>query len=573
MRTFAVAILVALLAAPVALAAPSIVGDFQAWDPADPACDLTLQPNGVYTLTVTLLAGTYYYKAVDGDAWGLDFPSNNQTFTLAEETQVTWHVNLGATVGTKEGDEYVFHHMNPPIVCGSFMTELGGALDWDPTDTSTTVMADPEDDGVWFFQSIIPADSYAFKIVLNNNWDQNTPPGGNNIVFVSDGVTPVTFTYDMATNTTEVISSAPPAVIDARIDGDGTDASLYAIQFSDNMDQTTAETEANYAVTGGPGGVTVTDATLDGTNASIVHLTLSPALTEGYDYQFVVTGVTDEGGTPVDPSNNDDCFYLYMVSLELNMHLYIDINGVPTSVHIQGDTHPLTWDQCAGAESFDGDADSTYVVDEYFSMGYACGAAAESTLVKYKYVVDCATWEGDYDFGHYVTLDPLGASQTVNVWWEDIAPSDNITCDVGVLFQVTVLPDGFDALTDTLVINGSIAPLDWVIGTELVDDGTNGDLTADDDIYSVLVTFPTGSYRYLEYKYAINGVFECDTYPNRTLTLDDIDGCMAMREGPMVVLDIWDWCEPATSVPETPPGTTTVIESWGTIKARYSPNR
>jgi hypothetical protein len=566
MRTLATAILVVLLAAPVALSAPSIVGSFQEWDPADPASELTLQANGVWTFTTTVLAGETQYKAVDGDAWGLDFPGANQIFNLASDDDVTWHVNLGATVGIKEGDEYVFHHMNPPIVCGSFMSELGGT-DWDQTDTSTTVMADGDDDGVWVFQSIIPAGSYAFKIVLNNNWDQNTSPSGD-IFFVSDGTTPVTFSYDMATNTTEVVSSAPPAVIDARIDGDGTDASLYAVQFSDDMDQTTAETEGNYAVTGGPGAITVTDATLDGTDASIVHLTLSPALTEGYDYQFVVTGVTDEGGTPVDPSNNDDCFYLHMVTFEVNMHLYVDINGVPMSVHIQGDTHPLTWDQCGGAELSDGDVDTTYVVDEYFSMGYVCGAAAESTQVKYKYVVDCATWEGDYDFGHYVTLDPNAASQTVNVWWEDMAPSDNITCDVGVRFQVTLLPGDFDALTDTLAVRGSIAPLDWVIDTEMVDDGTNGDLAADDDIYSALVTFPTGSYRYLEYKYAINGAFECDTYPNRMLTLDDIDGCMAMRDGPMEILDIWDWCEPATSVPDDPPGTT-VIKSWGQIKAQY----
>ncbi len=571
MRTFAVAILVALLAAPVALAAPSIVGSFQGWDLADPASELTLQGNGVWTLTTTVLAGATNYKAVDGDAWGLDFPGSDQIFNLASDDDVTWYVNLGATVGTKEGDEYVFHHMNPPIVCGDLMSELGGA-DWDQTDTVTTVMSDGDDDGVWVFQSVIPSGSYAFKIVLNNNWDQNTPPGGNNIVFVSDGTTPVTFSYDMATNTTEVVSSAPPAVIDARIDGDGTDASLCAIQFSDDMDQTTAETEANYAVTGGPGAITVTDATLDATDGGIVHLTLSPALTEGYDYQFVVTGVTDEGGTPVGPSNNDDCFYLHMVTFELNMHLYIDINGVPTSVHIQGDTYPLTWDQCAGAESSDGDVDSTYVVDEYFSMGYTCGAAAESTLVKYKYVADCATWEGDYDFGHYVTLDPNAASQTATVWWEDMAPSDNITCDVGVLFQM-VFSDSVNVLTDVIAVHGTIAPLDWVTDTVLVDDGTNGDIVADDDIYTALVTFPTGSYRYLEYKYAFNDTFECDTYPNRALTLDDIDGCVATRVGPMEVMDLWDWCDTVTSVPDDPPGTTTVIESWGVIKARYLPNR
>lgn len=558
MRT--IAVVATLLMAATAFAAPSIVGDFQAWNPADPATELSLDANGIWVYTHSFVAGSYVYKAVDGDAWGQDFPGPNQPITLAADGDVTFYCNLGATVGTKEGDEYVFDSLHPPIVCGDFMSELGGS-DWDQTDTSTTVMSDGDGDGVWEFSSVIPAGTYNFKIVLNNNWDQNTSPAGD-IPFVSDGSTPVLFTYDMENNTTTVYTSAPPAVIDVRIDGDGTDAASYLVQFSEDMDQTTAEIAGNYAVTGG---AVVTSAVQDA-DASLVHLTVSPALTEGFDYQFTVTGVTNVGGTPVDPGSNSDCFFLHLVTFELNMDLYIAANGVPTSVHIQGDTHPLTWDQCGGAEAFDADADSMYVVDEYFSMGYVCGAAAESTQVKYKYVLDCATWEGDYDFGHYITLDPNAASQTQNVWWEDIAPSDNITCDVGVRFQVTELPEGFDALNDTLVVRGSIAPLDWVVGTSLVDDGTGGDLTAADGIYSALVTFPTGSYKFLEYKYNIDNVYECDTYPNRSLTLDDVDGCMGGRVGPMEVLDLWDWCDVIVTVPETQ-----LIQerSWGQIKALY----
>ena len=260
MRTLAL-VATLLVVATSAFAAPSIVGDFQGWDPADPGTELTIDANGIYVYTHSFLAGSYVYKAVDGDTWGLDFPGNNQPITLAADDDVTFYVNLGATVGVKEGDEYVFDSVTPPIVCGDFMSELGG-VDWDQTDTSTTVMADGDGDGIWVFQSIIPAGSYAFKIVLNNNWDQNTSPSGN-IVFVSDGATPVTFSYDMSNNTTDVQTSAPPAVIDVRIDGDGTDATLYLVQFSEDMDQTTAETPANYVVTGGVGGAVVTSAVQD----------------------------------------------------------------------------------------------------------------------------------------------------------------------------------------------------------------------------------------------------------------------------------------------------------------------
>ncbi|MBD3349308.1 MAG: hypothetical protein GF400_08975 [Candidatus Eisenbacteria bacterium] len=203
MRLIGAIALVALVPA-MALAGPSIVGSMQGWDPADPNYDLSINANGVYTLTKTLVAGSYEYKAVDGDDWGWDFPGANQTFTLAADDDVTWYVNLGATVGTKEGDEFVFHSMNPPIVAGDFQSELGGS-DWDQTDTSTTVMTDGDGDDVWEFSAVVaPAGDYQGKVVLNNNWDQDTQMGGGNVTFTSDGVNPVTWTYDMSNNTTTV---------------------------------------------------------------------------------------------------------------------------------------------------------------------------------------------------------------------------------------------------------------------------------------------------------------------------------------------------------------------------------
>jgi len=292
-----------------------------------------------------------------------------------------------------------------------------------------------------------------------------------------------------------------------------------------------------------------------------------------------VSGVlADDDSQPVDPSNNDACFYVQEVVFELNMDLYVQDNGTPTSVHIQGDTYPLTWDQCGGCEAVDdgtGDdaaaGDTTYTVAQYFSIQHDCSAAADTATVKYKYVVDCTTWEGDYEFGHYVQLDPAVVGQTMNVWWNDVSPVDNIQCDVGVRFQVHNPP----ACDQGLYVRGSESPLDWSVGVEMVDDGTGGDLQSGDGIYSALVTFPTDTYKYLEYKYfcatsdSTGGYYECDTYPNRSLTLDDVNGCMpgAYREGPMEIVDLWDWCDPVTTAPET----RQVETSWGRIKSLYAP--
>lgn len=573
MRHFAAATLVALLVVPaMALAAPSIVGNFQGWNPADPATELTVNINGVYEYATTVGDSLIEYKAVDGDAWGSDFPSANQSFN--GPGGVTFYVNLGATVGTKEGDEYVFHSLNPPIVCGSFMSELGGT-DWDQTDTSTTVMSDVDGDDIWEFESIIPAGSYEFKIVLNNNWSQNTAPSGN-YLFGSDGVSPVLFRYHMADNTTEVFTSAAPTVVYARVDDTCPQSpDVIEVAFSKDVEETSAETTTNYSVSGGH---TVVTATRDDGDNTIVYLEVTPALVEGNDFQVTVTGVTDLDSRPVDPSANTACFYLHKVVLEIDMGIYVDENAVPTSVHIQGDTYPLTWEQCLGCEAFDdgtgGDAaagDTTYTVTQYFSMAYTCGAAAESTQVKYKYVVDCLTWEGDYNFGHYVTLDPNAASQTASVWWNDVAPVDNIACTVGVRFTVDMKSAArqgfFTPGSDTLAVMGSESPLGWTWPADpslvLVDDGTGGDAAAADSVYTVEAVFPIGTYKFLQYKYAVNRVFECDLYPNRALTLDDVNGCVGGRVGPMLVEDLWDWCDETTAVG------TTIEASWGAIKAIY----
>jgi hypothetical protein len=571
MRTV-VAALATLLVLPVAaLAAGHIAGSFQGWNTNDPNYELSINANGVYVLTKSLDAGTHSYKAIDGNAWGQDFPGANQSFTLGGTQNVTWYVNFGAVVGTKQGDEYVFHSMNPPIVCGDFMSELGGS-DWDQTNTTLTDMSDPDGDDVWEFQSVIPAGNYQFKIVLNNNWNQNTSPSGNRL-FASDGATAVLFRYHMANNLTEVFTAAAPTVVYARVKAAcPVDPRVIEVKFSKAVEETSAETTTNYTVTSSMAHAVIS-ATRDPLATDTVYLEVVPDIAQGNNCSVVVTGVQDLDGRPVDPSANDACFYLHRVVFELNMHLYVQANGVPTSVHIQGDTYPLTWDQCAGCQAYDdgthGDAtagDTTYTVIEYFSLGYDCGGSATSAQAKYKYVVNCATWEGSYDFGHYVTLDPNAASQTMNVWWEDVAPSDNIGCDVGVRFQVANPP----ACGYALYVRGNRAPLDWSIGTVLKDDGTGGDLTPGDNIYSALVTFPTGTNRHLEYKYFCadtdtTGAYECDTYPNRTLTLDDVNNCVMLR-GPMEFVNLWDWCGPVSDVPEGP---RTEPTSWGRLKGIY----
>ena len=57
-------------------------------------------------------------------------------------------------------------------------------------------------------------------------------------------------------------------------------------------------------------------------------------------------------------------------------------------------------------------------------------------------------------------------------------------------------------------------------------------MTSGDGIYSAEVVFPTGTYKFLEYKYFCasgdtTGTYECDGLPDRSLTLDDVKAAAA----------------------------------------------
>lgn len=67
------------------------------------------------------------------------------------------------------------------------------------------------------------------------------------------------------------------------------------VTFSENVDQTTAETIGNYSIAGG---ISVSSASLDGSNSSLVHLTTSP-LTNGVTQTLTVSGVEDEAGNAI----------------------------------------------------------------------------------------------------------------------------------------------------------------------------------------------------------------------------------------------------------------------------------
>lgn len=125
---------------------------------------------------------------------------------------------------------------------------------------------------------------------------------------------------------------------------------------------------------------------------------------------------------------------------------------------------------------------------------------------------------------------------------------------VTVVFKVnTVLPGTLP--TDSVWVKGSVLPLDFAMPTPnldglMKDDGTGFDTAADDDIYTAAVTFPQGSNLGVDFKYAINGIYECDGLSNRYFTIDDLAYSTVTPQ--VRVVNAYNYCSDPTGVGEEP---------------------
>jgi hypothetical protein len=182
---------------------PHVVGTMNDWDAADMSYEFSLQPNGLWQTSINLAPGIHEYKILETDTWSDNYPSENQILELTSAQTVTFITNPGVLPEITSGDEFVFHSENPPVLVGDFISALGGA-NWN-VETTLTQMNDDGingdilgNDGIYTRTLSIPAGNYEYKVVLNNNWTQNT--SGGNLPLQLSANSEVTFYYDMAQN-------------------------------------------------------------------------------------------------------------------------------------------------------------------------------------------------------------------------------------------------------------------------------------------------------------------------------------------------------------------------------------
>lgn len=360
-------------------------------------------------------------------------------------------------------------------------------------------------------------------------------------------------------NSTNVPRSAgtdttPPTVVGAQVlDPASGFSDTVRLTFSEPLDPATATNAANYAAPG-RSVFTPTQPAPDQ-----VDLVISPVYSFGACNQITVTGVKDVALNTIVNNGDTNVGRFFAFRLHMRGHMSIHMRNDDTPPHtfaIEGSTAPLTWDPLCDDLLTDADGDSIWTANLDFSL--PCTASGPVvTNVEYKFTHQCTEYESISN--HFYAIDPvtLGAGvDSLDIWWNDEAPSNFTTQAVDVVYTVRSFASNppFGA-GDSLGIGGSALPLDWQNPPVnfLADNGVLPDVTAGDGIFSKRVTFPAGTLKSVNYKYLLKpdgGLafdFECSGGSDRNVFLDDT---IFSTTNPIVLaLAHYDDCAFATDAP------------------------
>jgi len=232
---------------------------------------------------------------------------------------------------------------------------------------------------------------------------------------------------------------------------------------------------------------------------------------EGYDasdetYSY---GTDQNGAGPFD-AENPGIYYIgspteqdVTVTFQVNMSLVDEI----FDVSVAGTFNEWT----SGQDLLtDPDTDEIYTGDVLIPAG-------SSQNQEYKFI-NGGQWEDQIGNRSFIVDDSSPTQILDVVYFNDQNPNDYTTQDVTITFNVDVADSAnAGAIFNTLSINGNVAPLDWDfadMNNPLTDLGNN--------LWTIELLFPTGSWKYLEFKFARNGNdYEAGFEDNHLATIDD----------------------------------------------------
>ncbi len=347
---------------------------------------------------------------------------------------------------------------------------------------------------------------------------QTSTPSGT----VFDVATPVEMSTLLPYVVQNAVDNNPPLVslvahnVDSQID----------VTFNEPVDPVTAGDPANYTLSGSGTAASVIAAAVDGSVPSIVHLTLSNDIVAAVDpYRLDVVNVQDLAGNTIvnDGVQNAGCFALKYLLFEGLFGPYLQGNSAPPDTFtVEGSKFPLSFGVCDGAFMTQVDAvNQIWQFGADFSFPVSCADSSGTLTIEWKFNHNCGTWE---TIGNRsITLDAKSPDgQILSHYWDDLDPTQFTDKDIDVIYTVDMNRFSPVPGVDEVALAGSQLPLGFSAPfLVMVDDGTGQDTVAGDGIYTTTVTFPTGTLKNVEYKFTLNGSFECPQTGNRQVFLDD----------------------------------------------------
>ena len=144
-------------------------GDMNGWDTSAPMTD---NGDGTWSITMSLTAGTYEYKAAD-TGWGSAYPADaNASVTIDADCDVTFVLDTVAGTVTATADSVV----EPEPMVIDYIAAVGAGsgnflygVAWDP---ASSVNAMSAEDGLYSVTYMnVAAGTYEYKFAANGAWD------------------------------------------------------------------------------------------------------------------------------------------------------------------------------------------------------------------------------------------------------------------------------------------------------------------------------------------------------------------------------------------------------------------
>ena len=343
----------------------------------------------------------------------------------------------------------------------------------------------------------------------------------------------VQMTHMFAYTVQAYTDTTPPSVVNAKAVGFavlankqfGLTTNKIDVQFSEPVDLTTSQQTARYAYSG-PVARTIVSAVRDVTTPSLVHLTLSSAISANATaYAITVTGVNDLVANTIRATNvsNVGAFFLQNVTFNGDFRLGL-CNGtfaIADTFSVEGSLPPLTFSLCDNAVMTDANSDSIYTVTVPFCLVRDRVTLLGTDHLEWKFVDKCTTFEPLGSNRTYDLSSANGASVALAAAWNNDNPANFLSHAVDVIFKVNAAH--FNPLpTDVITLLGNVLPLTFTQpGLVMKDDGVAPDSIAGDKIYTRRVTFASCAAKSVDWKVDFNGTIECLGQANRNVFLND----------------------------------------------------